>query len=48
MWAETYIGNGGTYVVMIFIGLFMIFFWVLYPFGGMDLITGGNTLDVTP
>lgn len=47
-WAEQYIWNGGTYVVLIFTGLAMMFFWVLYPFGGMDLITGGNTLETRP
>lgn len=48
MWAEKYIGNGWTYVVMILVGLFMIFFWVLYPFGGMEIITGWNTLNIAP
>jgi len=44
-WAEHYIWNGGTYIVLILIGLAMIFLGVLYPFGGMELITGGNTLQ---
>ncbi|MCP4522610.1 MAG: hypothetical protein GY828_00135 [Candidatus Gracilibacteria bacterium] len=37
-WAEKYIGNGGTYLVIIFIGLFMIFLGTLYPFGGIDIL----------
>jgi amino acid permease len=45
LWAEKYIWNGGTYIVLIFTGLAMIFLWVLYPFGGMELITWGNTLN---
>lgn len=45
MWAEKYIGNGGTYAVLILTGLFMIFLWVLYPFGWMDVITGWNTIS---
>ncbi len=46
LWAEKYIGNGGTYVVLILIGLALMFFGILYPFGGIELITGWNTLDV--
>ncbi|MCH8518216.1 hypothetical protein LAT59_00420 [Candidatus Gracilibacteria bacterium] len=39
-WAEKYIGNGGTYFVLILIGLGMMFFGVLYPFGGLEIIFG--------
>lgn len=38
LWAEKYIWNGGTYVVLILIWLFMIFLWVLYPFWWLELI----------
>lgn len=48
MWAEKYIGNWWTYVVLIFTWLAMIFFWVLYPFGWMELITWGNTIQSIP
>ena len=44
-WAEKYLGNGGTYLVMILLGLFLIFLWVLYPFGGLDLLFGSSPLN---
>lgn len=47
-WAEHYIGNGWTYVVLIVTWLAMMFFGVLYPFWGMELITWGNTLQTRP
>ncbi|MDD2870730.1 MAG: hypothetical protein PHS49_01970 [Candidatus Gracilibacteria bacterium] len=37
-WAEHYLGNGGTYFVIILIGLGMIFFGVIYPFGAFEAI----------
>lgn len=37
-WAEHYIWNGGTYLVFILSGLFMIFLWVLYPFWWLEVI----------
>ncbi|MDD3645984.1 MAG: hypothetical protein PHH06_01095 [Candidatus Gracilibacteria bacterium] len=40
VWAERYLGNGGTYIVLIFLGLFLIFWGVLYPFGGLELMVG--------
>ena len=45
LWAEKYIWNGGTYVVLIVTWLAMIFLWVLYPFWGMELITWWNTIS---
>ncbi len=45
-WAEKYIGSGGTYLIMILIGLFMIFLWVLYPFWWLELITGWTAIDI--
>lgn len=47
-WAEQYIGNGWTYVVLIICGLWMMFFGVMYPFWGMELITGENSLETRP
>lgn len=38
VWAEKYLGNWWTYLVIILFGLFFIFFGVLYPFGWFDLI----------
>lgn len=37
-WAERYIGNWWTYLVLILSWLFMIFLWVLYPFGWLEII----------
>ncbi|MDD3302667.1 MAG: hypothetical protein PHN31_03850 [Candidatus Gracilibacteria bacterium] len=37
-WAEKYLGSGGTYLVLVFLGLFFIFLGGLYPFGGLDLL----------
>ena len=45
VWAERYIWNWGTYFVLILAGLFMIFLWVLYPFGGLELIFGPSQVD---
>ncbi len=36
-WAEKHIGSWGTYFVLILIWLGLIFLWVLYPFGWIDL-----------
>lgn len=46
LWAEKYIGSWGTYIVLILLWLFMIFLGVLYPFGGMELITGKPAADI--
>lgn len=40
VWAEHYIGRGGTYFILILIALGLIFYGVIYPFGGMSLLTG--------
>jgi len=37
-WAEHYLWRGSTYFVIILIWLFLMFLWILYPFGGMELI----------
>jgi len=31
-WAEKYIGNWWTYLVLIILGMAMIFYWIRYPF----------------
>ena len=38
MWAEKYIWNWWTYVVIMLMWLALIFVWVLYPFWGLDFI----------
>ncbi|NUJ97517.1 hypothetical protein HGA92_01865 [Candidatus Gracilibacteria bacterium] len=38
VWAERYLGMGGTYFVLILIGFFLMFVGVLYPVGGLDFI----------
>ncbi|PIE85234.1 hypothetical protein CSA08_03170 [Candidatus Gracilibacteria bacterium] len=41
-WAERSIGRGGTYLIIMLIGVLLIFLGVIYPFGGVDLLTGGG------
>lgn len=36
-WAETMLGRWGTYLVIIAIWAFLIFYGVIFPFGGMEL-----------
>lgn len=38
LWAERYLGYGGTYFVLIVLWCFLIFWGVLYPFWGLELI----------
>ncbi|MDD4151308.1 MAG: hypothetical protein PHR68_01725 [Candidatus Gracilibacteria bacterium] len=38
VWAEQYLGSGGTYFIIVLIGLACIFFGTLYPFGGLEVI----------
>nr|MDD3719849.1 hypothetical protein [Candidatus Gracilibacteria bacterium] len=40
VWAEKYLGSGGTYVALTFFGLFLIFLGAIYPFGGLALLSG--------
>ena len=47
VWAERYIWNWGTYFVMIIVWLFMIFLWILYPFGWLDLLFWPTRTEVT-
>ncbi len=37
VWAEHYLWRGWTYFIILLIWLCMIFMWVLYPFGWMDV-----------
>ncbi len=39
VWAEQYLGRGGTYFILILIWIFLIFLWVLYPFWWLELLT---------
>jgi hypothetical protein len=43
-WAEKYLGNGGTFIVIILIGLGMIFFGVGYPLGAFDDMKGSGVM----
>ena len=36
VWAERYVGRGGTYFIMLLFWLLLMFLWVLYPFGLLD------------
>lgn len=47
-WAEKYLGNGGTVVVIILIGLGLIFFGVGYPLGAFDSLKGRGGVMGTP
>ncbi|NVP17388.1 hypothetical protein HUU51_01595 [Candidatus Gracilibacteria bacterium] len=38
VWAEHYLGRGGTYFILILIGLILVFYGAMYPFGGTELI----------
>ncbi|MDD3793580.1 MAG: hypothetical protein PHI37_02115 [Candidatus Gracilibacteria bacterium] len=38
VWAEHYIGRGGTYLILVGIGLLCIFYGAMYPFGGIELV----------
>ncbi|MBW7955023.1 hypothetical protein H3C61_04395 [Candidatus Gracilibacteria bacterium] len=40
VWAEQYLGNGGTYLFLILFGCFLMMWGILYPFGGLELIFG--------
>ncbi|MFK7780052.1 MAG: hypothetical protein QM490_02795 [Candidatus Gracilibacteria bacterium] len=36
VWAEQFLGRGGTYAVILFFGICLIFYGVIYPFGGIE------------
>jgi hypothetical protein len=38
VWAEKYIWNWWTYLVIIIMWLFFMFLWVLYPFWWLELL----------
>ncbi|ATU05099.1 hypothetical protein BKN14_01425 [Candidatus Gracilibacteria bacterium HOT-871] len=38
VWAETYLGRGTTYLVLIIIGCGLIFIGALMPFGGPEIL----------
>lgn len=37
-WAEHYLWRWGTYLVLVLIWLWCIFYWAIYPFWWMDLL----------
>jgi hypothetical protein len=37
VWAEQFIGRWGTYVILMLFWVAMMFFWVIYPFGGLEM-----------
>jgi len=45
VWAEQFIWRGWTYFVMLLLWLFLMFLWVLWPFGGMDVITWWSSVE---
>jgi len=38
VWAEQYLWNGWTYIVIILLWLFCMLIWVLYPFWWLELL----------
>lgn len=45
MWAERYLGRGGTVVVIYLMGAGLIFFGVGYPFGAFDDMNSGVRIN---
>jgi len=44
-WAEDRFGSGGTYTLMVLVGIFGFFFSLTYMVGGFDVIFGDSGLD---
>ena len=44
-WAESHLGGGGTYTLMILIGVVMFFVSLMYMTNSFDLILGGIGVD---
>lgn len=40
-WAERHLGGGGTYTLMVLIGVFLFFLSLMYMTNSFDLIFGG-------
>ncbi len=40
-WAEEHLGSGGTYTLLILIGIFGFFFSLMYMTGSLNFIFGG-------
>lgn len=38
VWAERYLWNGWTYLVLILFWCFLMVWWFLYPFWGLELL----------
>ena len=44
-WAESHLGSGGTYTLMVLIGVFLFFLSLMYMSNSFDLIFGGIGVD---
>ncbi len=44
-WAESHLGGGGTYTLMVLIALLMFIFSLMYMTNSFDLIFGGIGVD---
>ncbi len=43
VWAEKYLWNWWTYLVLILLGCFFIIWWFLYPFWGLEMMIWVNS-----
>lgn len=41
-WAETYLGSGGTYTLILLLGLLVTILSVMYAFGTLQELTAGS------
>lgn len=44
-WAERHLGSGGTYTLMVLIGIFLFFISLMYMTNSFDLIFGSIGID---
>lgn len=42
-WAEKYIWRWWTYFILVLFGMFLIFLWVIYPFGWLQSLKSENS-----
>lgn len=47
VWAEKYLGSGGTVVVITLIGLLLMFLWVTFPFWMYETLTKPTNIEQT-
>ncbi|MCK9272272.1 hypothetical protein M0P65_01885 [Candidatus Gracilibacteria bacterium] len=45
VWAEKYLGSGGTVIILILIGLLLMFLGVTFPFGMYETLTKPSTIE---